>query len=243
MNSFFLPHEAIQINTIIFPQDRSHQIMRVLRLQAGEHVYVLDNRGNRYLTELITVDPLATRGRIIQQELSSNEPVSNLHLFVAITQRDKLEWIFQKCTEIGVNQFTPVVTRRSLSQETVANARKQERWTKIVMEAAEQSQRDCIPEIHPTIPLANCLSYAGDYKLVAYENEKIVSIPDALPEASPANVAILVGPEGGFSVEEIVLLDAQGWRAVSLGRRVLRMETAAIVACTLILHHLGEMGI
>lgn len=242
MNSFFLSPDAIQTGKVFFPQDRSHQITRVLRLHAGEHVYVLDNQGNRFLIELIVIDPLATQGQIIQQIMISNETVSDLHLFVAVTQREKLEWIFQKCTEIGVKQFTPVVTERSLSQDTAASARKHERWSKIVMEAAEQSQRERIPVIHPPIPLTDCLTYPADYKLVAYEDEKVVVLSDALPKAAPAKVAVLVGPEGGFSAQEIGLLAAQGWRAVSLGRRVLRMETAAIVACTLVLNHLGEMG-
>ena len=241
MNSFFLSPGAIQSGKVTFPPDRSHQITRVLRLRPADRVFVLDNQGNRFLTKLTVIDPNATQGQIIEQVMISNEPVSEVHLFVALTQREKLEWIFQKCTEIGVKQFTPVVTERSLSQEMAANPRKLERWSKIVMEAAEQSQRERIPEIHPPLPLVDCLSDPADYKLVAYEDEKVLSVSDALPVTVPAKVVVLVGPEGGFSAEEIDLLAGQGWRTISLGRRILRMETASIVACTLVLHHLGEM--
>ncbi|MHB8134817.1 MAG: 16S rRNA (uracil(1498)-N(3))-methyltransferase [Anaerolineaceae bacterium] len=241
MNRFFLPANTIQKAKVQFPADRSHQIVRVLRLQTGDHVCVLDNTGKSYLVELVELDVKSCLGEIIEVLTNDTEPKTNVHLIVALTQREKFEFILQKCTEIGVNRFTPVFTERSLLQGMSEVEKKAERWGRIVMEASEQCQRPRIPHIDEAIPFNQSLLTDADQKLIAFENNHKFNIHSALSGSKDEKIAVLIGPEGGFSQQEVELAIAYGWKSVSLGPRILRMETAAMVAATLILDHFGEL--
>ena len=118
MHRFFLSPNQIKRDEVAFPEDVSHQIARVLRLEAGKMVQVLDGSGWEYTIELTDVDPHSATGRIIEKGLSSTEPVTSAHMFLALTQRERFEWMLQKCTEIGVASFTPLITTRSLIQHS-----------------------------------------------------------------------------------------------------------------------------
>lgn len=242
MHHFFLHPANIQAGKVEFPPDRSHQIARVLRLHPGDRVNILDNTGYVYLTELIKIDPSGCIGKIIGRETIQSEPDVNLHLFIAITQREKLEWIFQKCTEIGVRAFTPVLTERTLLQEVSAIPKKMERWQRIVTEAAEQSQRGLIPDIMTPVSLSECLQWREGTRLIADESEHKGSLQAVLSGAEK-KIALLIGPEGGFGPQEISQARENGWLPISLGKRILRMETAAIVASALVMAYFGELGI
>lgn len=242
MNRFFLPPEAFQNTRVIFPSDRSHQISRVLRLKEGDLVVVLDNQGYEFTTELTKVDSKYCEGVINGKQISPNEPAAQLYLFLALTQREKFEWILQKCTEIGVVSFIPLITERSLTQEVDLSPKKLERWSRIVMEAAEQSQRGFIPQIQSPVLLPNCLEMEYPQKLVAFENEHTTSIKSCLSSANCTGIALMIGPEGGFTENEMTLAQEHDWKLVTLGRRILRMETAAVVASTLVLNACGDLG-
>jgi len=242
MNRFFIPGDKIQGTKVQFPEDRSHQIVRVLRLQIGDHVCVLDNSGTSYLVELVEMDVKTCMGEILKVETNNAEPETNVQLLIALTQREKFEFILQKCTEIGVNRFTPVFTERALVQGMSELGKKAERWGRIVMEASEQCHRSRIPQIDAAITFQQCLQTNADHKLIAYEDEHKFSIHKALSGNRVEKTAVLIGPEGGFSRQEVDLAIAAGWKSVSLGPRILRMETAAMVAATLILDHFGELG-
>jgi 16S rRNA (uracil1498-N3)-methyltransferase len=242
MNRFFLPPETIQDSKVHFPADRSHQIARVLRLQIGEDVCVLDNAGRSYLVRLLELDAKACLGEVLSVSVDSQEPKTEVHLLIALTQREKFELILQKCTEIGVRRFTPVFTERSLVQAKAEFEKKTERWGRIVMEAAEQSRRSRIPQMDRALSFQQCLQTAADQKLIAYEEEHRSGIHSAVSAAAVNRIAVLIGPEGGFTQQEVRQAAAGGWKAVSLGSRILRMETAAIVAATLLLDHFGELG-
>ncbi len=242
MNRFFLSSDSFQNSKVIFPTDRSHQISRVLRLKVGDQVIVLDNHGYEYFTELTKLDARGCEGETQKKQKCPNEPAAHLHLLLALTQREKFEWILQKCTEIGVGSFTPLICERSLSQDVDLNPKKLERWSRIVMEAAEQSQRAIIPEIHRPVLLRNCLDLKYPQKLVAFEDEHTTSIHNCLSSINCADIALMIGPEGGFSENEINLAVENDWKLVTLGKRILRMETAAIVASTLVLNVCGDLG-
>ena len=241
MNHFFIDPAFITNSKIQFPGDVSHQIARVLRLKTDTTVVVLDNLGNHYEVKLVEINPRQCIGEILNQHTIITEPDHKLHLFVALTQREKFEWILQKCCEIGVSIFTPILTERSIVTSVDDYQKKKERWHRILKEAAEQSRRGKIPVLNEPIDFekaVNCLTQA---KLIAWEDESETKIAEIFTDAVGSDIALMVGPEGGLSEKEIHFATEKGWKTFSLGKRILRMETAAIVASALVLHTLGDM--
>ncbi len=243
MNRFFLSIDCFQPGEVIFDPDTSHQISRVLRLKAGDEVIALDGSGDEYLLELTQVGKSSVTGRILSIKTEKTERLVHLTVLVGLTQRDKFEWVLQKCTEIGAAAFTPVITSRSLVQDIHSAVQKADRWQQILKEAAEQSGRSQVPVLNPPVLFLQALEQLRGFELglVAYENEKGRSIKKALRGFQGKSLGILIGPEGGLASEEAHLARQGGIVMVSLGRRTLRMETAAIVATTLILHELKAL--
>jgi len=239
MHRFFLPKFAFRSDTVDFTPDISRQIYRVLRLHPGEKVIALDNAGWQYLVELTDVEPGLVRGRILEKSAAGGEPPVILNLCLCLAQREKFEWMLQKCTEVGAASFTPVISSRSLVQDQKNLENKRERWQKIIQEAAEQSQRGIIPSLNPPVAYATVVgqvSSANQTKILAWEAEKTLRLQDALMGLSTgAEVSVLIGPEGGISAEEGEMAAANDWKLVSLGSRILRMETAAVVAAALVI--------
>ncbi len=241
MHRFFVPPASFQSGQVIFPVETAHQIQRVLRLRPGQPLVVLDNSGNEYLVELENAGQRTTTGKILEKKASLGEPACRLALFLCLAQREKFEWMLQKCTETGAASFTPVISSRSLVQDLADTNKKASRWEKILQEAAEQSGRGRIPELKPAIPLPQAIQQGQGKCIILWEQERATSIRLALSGSqagSTSQISVLVGPEGGFSVEEVTLAVQTGWQPVSLGRRILRMETAAVVATALILYEL-----
>jgi 16S rRNA (uracil1498-N3)-methyltransferase len=166
-----------------------------------------------------------------------------LTLLVGLTQRDKFEWVLQKCTEIGATAFTPVITSRSLVQDIRSAEQKISRWQSILKEAAEQSGRGVIPILNPPVLYLQALEQLRGQELgmIAYEGENKEPLKKAIKKFSGKNLGIMIGPEGGLSMEEIQRAKQSGLITVSLGPRILRMETAAVVAAALILHDLRSL--
>ena len=239
MHRFFLPPGAIQADSILFPAETTHQIFRVLRLRAGEQVIVLDGLGWQYRVELTAVNRLQVFGRVLEKAAISSDPPVHLSMYLCLTQREKFEWMLQKCTEVGVSEFTPVLSSRSLVQDAESLDNKLTRWQRIIQEAAEQSSRGRVPILNPPVDFAAALETGrlqNDAYLVAWEQEharRLTSCLTGLP--AKARVAMLIGPEGGLSREEVELASQKGWQAVSLGPRILRMETAAVVSAALVI--------
>jgi len=247
MHRFFIPPEAIRGEEVFFPPDSARQIAQVLRLRPGQQVAVLDNRGGLWVVELATVSAKETRGRILTQSVAEGEPLARVQLYLCLTQREKFEWMLQKCTEIGAAEFTPVISSRSLAQDAADVEHKLPRWNKIVQEAAEQCGRGHIPVIRPALrwePAVHTAVSEAHLSLVLWEQEHQQPLRDALAglPAGEARVALFIGPEGGLSEAEVQFALVKGARAVTLGKRILRMETAAVVGTALALYELGEMG-
>lgn len=234
MHRFFLPLDAYQGQAVLFPSETAHQIQRVLRLHAGDSVICLDNQGWEYRVEL---NPGESSGRILGKSPAGGEPAVRLHLLLCLSQREKFEWMLQKCTEVGAAEFTPVLSSRSLVQDAHSLENKYPRWEKILQEAAEQSGRGVVPRLNRAADYEAALlaaPAAGNLCLLAWEGETSQRLTGALQgQARNAAVAVLIGPEGGLSEAEVELAAGAGWKPVSLGRRILRMETAAVVAAAL----------
>ena len=240
MHRFFVDPNYFSGERITLPSSIAHQIRNVLRLRVGSAILVLDNSGAEYEVLLRQVDRQQVIGEAVAKRPSPNEPTVQLTLYQALMKRDKFEWVLQKGTEIGVTQFVPLVTQRSLVQDIDIKEGKQLRWQKIITEAAEQSRRGRIPELHPPQTLAQVLeNHPARPGLIAWEEASGLSLREALVGAErPSHISLFIGPEGGFAAEEVAAAQAAGIRPITLGKRILRAETAALVASALVLHEL-----
>ncbi len=203
MHRFFLPPNAIQSDSILFPADTAHQIVRVLRLRPGEQVTVLDGLGWSYRVELTQVTREQVAGRVLEKSAISGEPPVHLSMYLCLTQREKFEWMLQKCTEVGVTEFTPVFSSRSLVQDAESQENKLPRWQRILQEAAEQSGRGRIPTLNQPLSFAAALESArGQYDvcLTAWEEEHTLRMSTAL-NGVPANATNCVINWSGRRVE------------------------------------------
>ena len=241
---FFIPPENFSGQTILLPTTVQDQIVKVLRLDAGDQVELLDNRGNAVLAIL---EPDGTGGLVARVEkavLENTEPRTFLTLYFGLTQREKLEWILQKGVEIGVCAFQPFISKRTLVRDKESAQKKRARWEGILREAAEQSRRRRIPELHDPLDLDQAITQSlsqNDLTITCWIHERQKSLDEVLTGRKLARIGLFIGPEGGFAPEETERMLVQRVQMVSLGCRVLRMETAAILAPALVLYQLGEM--
>lgn len=246
MHRFFIPPAWIRGEIVLLGDDVAHQLRHVLRLRSGARIVVLDDRGWEYEVELLTVEHKAARGTICERRPAAGEPSVRVTLAQALLKKDNFEWVLQKGTEIGVTRFVPLITARTVAagDEGIGLA-KRERWARIVREAAEQSRRGALPVIEAPSTLSAALnSLSADLTLIAWEEERATSLRDTLArlrEVDAPQVTIFVGPEGGFTAEEVAQARACGAVAVSLGTRILRAETAATAAALLVLYELGAL--
>jgi len=246
MHRFFLEGQVLRQETLLFPSNISHQIRHVLRLQQGELVGVLDGSGWMAVIELQDVDKKQVLGRVVER--SETEPASAvcINLIFPLSRREKIEWILQKGTEVGVSAFQPYISRRTLAQDASLKPSRRERWQAIIREAAEQSRRAFLPELHSPMDLSsivNEIQSSGQTCLVADVGAQ-QPLGEVFSSLSPSisELSLIVGPEGGFDEVELDDLREAGVKLFSLGSRVLRMETAAIVVPALILYELGGLG-
>jgi 16S rRNA (uracil1498-N3)-methyltransferase len=243
MHRFFVVPDCFVGDRVVLPDSIAHQIRSVLRLRAGAAIVVLDNTGWEYEVVLRQVDRQQVVGEAVAKRPSPNEPAVQLTLYQALMKRDKFEWVLQKGTEIGVTHFVPLVTQRSLVQDVDIKEGKQLRWEKIITEAAEQSRRGCIPTLHPPLALAEALAaHPAHPGLIAWEEESSLTLRAALAGGErPSHISLFIGPEGGFATEEVEAARAAGLKAITLGKRILRAETAALVAAALVMHQFEDV--
>jgi 16S rRNA (uracil1498-N3)-methyltransferase len=215
---------------------------RVLRLRVGDHVLLLDNSGREYEVELTALTATAAQGAVLASNEGAGEPSVRLVLYQALIKGQRFDWVLEKGTELGVAAFVPVVSGRSQVRPSQASSARLDRWRRVIVEAAEQSGRSRLPEISPPLSFEQACASAVGLRILPWEGERKAGLRDLLAaEEAVDAVSLFIGPEGGFPPEEVELVRKQGVRTVSLGRRILRAETAAIVAAALVLHELGEL--
>jgi 16S rRNA (uracil1498-N3)-methyltransferase len=243
MHRFFLPADWIAEGTVVITGKLVHQLRHVLRLGAGDHITVLDNSGWEYEVELQKVDSSKVEAKVIGKFLAVAEPRTKITLYQALLKRSNFEFVLQKCTEIGVIGFVPVICERCVAGEP--DGKRLGRWRSILIEAAEQSRRGKLPALHSLTSFTEACRSASGTSLLPWEGEKVRGIGDFLrSRAKTENVtvfSIFVGPEGGFSHHEVETAQSCGIVPVSLGHRILRAETAGLVAAAVTLYELGDM--
>jgi 16S rRNA (uracil1498-N3)-methyltransferase len=247
MNHFFLDSHLFSGNRVNFPEDIVHQIIHVLRMHSGEVVEVLDGKGSIYRVQIkIDIDQKDIFGKILEKTPVTTEPKISITLCFGMTSRDKVEWILQKGTEVGISQFFPFISSRSLVQSTDLSEKRIMRWERIIREAAEQAHRGRLPSLLSPKDYMDCLKIVSDQhdlSLIAWEAAETAagSLRESVRNFDGSKVALFVGPEGGYSDGEIETAKKYGCRVVSLGERILRMETAALVFPAVVLYELGEL--
>lgn len=239
---FFLDPDALRGGRVHFPPEQSRQIARVLRLEPGQAVFVLDNTGRIYTVRLERVHPREVWGSIVGVEDAGGEPPLHVTLCVALIKGERMDWVLQKGTELGVSRFVPMVTTRTV----VRRSEKRPRWQRILTEAAEQCGRAHIPEVTDIVSFDEALAATANTGLafLAHNGEEVPRWREVAPALAerPNAVVLFVGPEGGFTEEEVALAASRGVHIVHLGPRVLRAETAAITLAALALHQWGDLG-
>ena len=214
----------------------AEHLVRVLRAQIGQEFDIV-------------ADAVIRRGRVvtisdnrIEFELGEEVPAESaavqLTLLLAIFKFDRMEWAIEKCTELGVTRIVPVIARRTESHLASASVKRVERWRRIALQAAEQSRRASPPDIADPIKLREALTRSAELKIVLSEAEEQCQLRDI---AQPSGEVLLaVGPEGGWTEDELELFEKNGWLSASLGPTILRAETAAIAATAITMSSLSR---
>jgi len=214
--------------------EEARHLTRVLRVEPGQRYEISDNH-EVYLAEIETARKESVVFRTLEK-LPAAPPSARIELYAALIKFDRFEWIVEKATELGVTEIVPVEAARSDRGLEKAAAKRVERWRRIALEASQQSRRTVLPEIADPISLNDAIARTASYRYALDENPGAAPLLDALPAVRPAQdtVAILTGPEGGWTEEERAGFTAAGWTPVSLGALILRAETAVIAALAVI---------
>lgn len=220
----------------------SHQLRNVLRLQRGRMITLLDGSGAAYPTRIESLDAGKAAGRVVARQPVRSEPVMELTLYQCVLKRERFEWVLQKGTELGVSRFVPVISSRTVVRPAARLLSKYQRWGAIVREAAEQSRRGRLPAVEDPLHWDEALDQGAGPRLLAWEEACGDSSGLHPGIAAAREVSIMVGPEGGISQEEAAAAVERGWRPFSLGPRILRAETAAVAASTIVLHLAGALS-
>ncbi len=240
MSRFFVaPFDGDSI--AIVGQD-AHHIARVLRMQIGEAVTLCDAHGTDYRCEIISITDGEVRVSVKERVASATEPTTAVTLYQGLPKSEKMEWIIQKCVEIGITRIVPVsMSRCVVKLDAKDAAKKQARWQKIAAGAAEQSGRGIIPEIAAPISFDDMLRQTASEKTVTFYEGGGAAL-DTLIDVNTRQVSMVIGPEGGFSLTEIEKLQQNGAHIATLGKRILRCETAPLVALSVIMQLTGNMN-
>jgi len=245
MRRFFVPQGSLRARNVTLGPDLAHRLGRVLRLKRGDHVVLSEGGPREYEVQLTAVSPYAVTAVVIAEREAPAEPEVKLGLYQSLIRANRFDLVLEKGTEIGVSRFVPVIAARSQVQANgETSTARADRWDRIVIEAAEQCGRGRPPPVDAPLALEDALRQARGLLILPFEGERGQGVGAYMRGLSrrPDNVSLFIGPEGGFEESEVELARDAGAVVVSLGPRILRSETAGIVASALVLEVLGEMG-
>lgn len=227
----------------------AHQLGVVLRLKPSDPIVLINGDGCEYLAQLTEIGVRRAAARVLDLRHTTADPRIDLTLYMATLKQDKFEWVLQKATELGVARITPVVSQRSVVRPAAALASKRTRWLAIVREATEQCGRTRPPLLADAVDAHAVNLPASVHGFLAWEEaganasslgDAVAAVAESAATGQP--LALLVGPEGGLATEEVGRFIANGWQVVSLGKRILRAETAAIAAVAIVMERCGELA-
>ncbi len=250
MPKIFLPITQIKGGKISITGEKARYLSSVLRCKGGDELTIFDGKGNCFKTEIIKVDRREVVTEVQDKFTCDTESSINIILMQGILKGQKMDIVIQKATELGVKEIIPVITERSQPRQT----RKVTRWRKIAEEASRQCGRSIIPLIHEPVEFGKFfveskLKRSEEIPGLILWEEDGLSIKEAIDKLSSGisqshdfPIYILIGPEGGFTKDEVSFAEREGFIVCSLGKRILRAETAALSAIVLVQFLLGDMG-
>lgn len=246
MYQFFVENGQVQGETIVITGKDAVHIGRVLRMKPGERVRISDEEEHSYFCHITEITGDEVFLAIDERDELGTEFAHKVYLFQGLPKSDKMELIIQKAVELGVYEIIPVAMKNCVVKLDDKKAvSKVKRWQAISESAAKQSKRTRIPEVHPPVSWKEAFAMAAelDVTLVPYENERGLAAArqqiSSIPEG--ASIGVMIGPEGGFSSEEIAMVDEfESMHRISLGRRILRTETAGLVTLAMLVYQLDE---
>ena len=243
MPKYFTEPENIKDGFIEIFSDEAKHILNVMRMEIGDKLTICDGQSNDYLCRICETGKNCLKAKIEETTRSESEPKTKITLYQGLPKSDKMELIIQKCVEIGVCRIVPVITERAVVkiEKGAKEDKKTERWQKIAESAAKQSGRGIIPAVERPMKFKDAIEEAvkNGEAIIPYENEKDRGLKEFVKNSKAENIGIFIGPEGGFDTKEIEFAVENGVMSVTLGKRILRTETAGIVTSAIVLYELG----
>jgi 16S rRNA (uracil1498-N3)-methyltransferase len=219
--------------------EHADHLIRVLRVRMGEEFDIAAGAVVRR-GRVAEISDRRVEFKLAEEVSPAAATATQITLLLAIFKFDRMEWVIEKCTELGVARIIPMICQRTDAHLATASAKRTERWRRIAFQASEQSRRASPPEISDPVKFADTIKIPGVLRIALLESERQVRLRDVLPSDSfPEQVMLAVGPEGGWGENEVQLFHAAGWVSASLGDTILRAETAAIAATSIVLSELA----
>lgn len=243
MHHFFVTPEQVKENQIWIEGSDVNHIKNVLRMKVGEELHISDGNNKKYLCEIMSIEATKICLSVKEELMCDTELPSRIYLFQGLPKSDKMELIVQKAVELGVYEIIPVATKRAVVKLDEKKATKKvERWNSIAEGGAKQSGRNRVPVVADVMSYKEAIQYAKelDVVLIPYElAEGMEETRRIIEGIEPGqSVGIFIGPEGGFEVEEVEFAVGQGAKTVTLGKRILRTETAGLTMLSILMYHL-----
>lgn len=245
MQHFFVTPDQVQGDRITILGSDVNHMKNVLRMHIGEQVTINDGNNISYLCRVESYQEDSAILHIEKEQMTDTELSSRIYLFQGLPKQDKMELIVQKAVELGVYEVIPVATKRAVVKLDEKKAlKKVARWQQIAEGAAKQAARGYIPKVHDLMNYKEALSYAEDLDVVFIPYELAEGMKETkrlIEEIHPGeSIGIFIGPEGGFEVEEVEAAIAMGARSITLGKRILRTETAGLTTLSILMFHLEQ---
>lgn len=243
MHHFFVTPEQVKEQRIYIAGSDVNHIKNVLRMKRGEELQISDGNNKKYLCRIEELGEEEICAAILEEQTADTELPSRIYLFQGLPKADKMELIVQKAVELGVYEIIPVATRRAVVKlDEKKAAKKVERWNSIAEGGAKQSARAVVPNVSRVMSYREALAYAGalDLVLIPYElAEGMQETKKVIAQIQPGqSVGIFIGPEGGFETEEVEQAVQAGAHPITLGKRILRTETAGLTMLSILMYHL-----
>ena len=259
MHRFFVSPDQLEEDTVTITGPAVHHIRDVLRLSPGDDIVVLDNSGWEREVEIFKVGREQVVGRVLSRALATGEPRTKVSLFQGVLKSDHFGCVWKKGTEQGTTEVVPRISQRSIIAGRDDMDKKMDRWRRIGRKAAEQSRRGRLPNLQPVMIFSQACELAkrtGGLSLIPWEEERKVNLKLVFGKSEtkskrkemhsfpsrPFSINLFIGPEGGFTYEEVTLAQRYGIVPITLGPRILRAETAGLVAAAAILYELGDLS-
>ncbi len=242
MFKFFISNDLIKDDKIFIDGENANHIINALRCKIGEEIEVSSGDGYDYICKIVEITKDNVITKIIDCFGNESEPNVKITLYQGLPKSEKMELIIQKCVELGIDEIVPVNTDRVIVKLAGKEDKKIARWNKISESAAKQSRRGKIPIVRPIVSFNNAIKEASknDFNIIPYEKEQVNSIKSIVNNFKGKSIGVFIGPEGGFSEKEIELAIQNKIIPITLGKRILRTETAGFITTAILLYELEE---